>query len=435
MPAHGVGSRQDLPLPFTALVIGASVALVASFLGLAVLWREPRLSADDGWRLPAGLQSFLESAGLRRAGRVVIGLVTLWFLLSLVFGVDDANNPVPYVVFVWLWVGMPFVSLLLGGWWGAVNPMRLLHRALTWVARIPDSPLVSRAILERIGLWPAAVGVFAFTWLELIADDRATLRVLRVWIGFFVLVSIIGSLLLGSGWFRQGDPFEVLSRLYGKLSPLGRRTDGDWVLRSPVHGPTLLAPKAGLLATTAVMLGGTAFDSLGADLRYAAWVQSQHNPILWRTLSLAGVVAVVAGAMWGAAALSCVLAKVPLRGAAGHFAPSLIPIAAGYLVAHYWSLLMYQGPRTLALLSDPFGTGANLLGTGGIAPSDVLIRPALVAVIQAGAIVLGHLLGIVVAHEKAISLFPRRAAVMGQVPVMILMILYTVTGLSLLFSG
>ena len=211
VPAHGVGSRQDLPLPFTALVIGASVALVASFLGLAVLWREPRLSADDGWRLPAGLQSFLESAGLRRAGRVVIGLVTLWFLLSLVFGVDDANNPVPYVVFVWLWVGMPFVSLLLGGWWGTVNPMRLLHRALTWVARIPDSPLVSRATLERIGLWPAAVGVFAFTWLELIADDRATLRVLRVWIGFFVLVSIIGSLLLGSRWFRQGDPFEVLS--------------------------------------------------------------------------------------------------------------------------------------------------------------------------------------------------------------------------------
>jgi hypothetical protein len=120
---------------------------------------------------------------------------------------------------------------------------------------------------------------------------------------------------------------------------------------------------------------------------------------------------------------------------AADLAPSLLPIAAGYLVAHYYSLLVFQGPRTLALLSDPLGTGSDWLGTGGVAPWAWPIQPTLVAVVQAGAIVIGHVLGVVVAHERAIRILPHRAAVVGQVPLMVLMVGYTVGGLSLLFSG
>jgi hypothetical protein len=98
-----------------------------------------------------------------------------------------------------------------------------------------------------------------------VAPDRTTLLVLRIAVGLFVLISVVGSLTFGERWFREGDPFEVLSRLYGQLSPLGRRPDGRLVLRTPVHGPSLLAPRRGLLATAAVMLGGTAYDSLTAD--------------------------------------------------------------------------------------------------------------------------------------------------------------------------
>jgi hypothetical protein len=89
----------------------------------------------------------------------------------------------------------------------------------------------------------------------------------------------------------------------------------------------------------------------------------------------------------------------------------------------------------LALLTDPLGVGANWLATGGVTPWAWPIQPTLVAVVQAGAIVLGHVLGVVVAHERAIRILPRRAAVIGQVPLMVLMIGYTVGGLSLLFSG
>ncbi len=432
VPAHGVGSRQDLPLPFTALVIGAVVALVASFLALALLWREPRLPDDAGWALPGGVQVVLGSRWLRRAAMLAVLLVTALVLLALVAGQDDARNPVPYVVYVWLWVGMPVLSMLLGPVWVTLNPFRLLHRAVRRVARIsPDFTLAE----SRLDYWPAASLLLAFTWLELIADNRTTLPVLRVALGLFTVVSVIAPLAVGSRWFAEGDPFEVLSRLYGRLSPIGRRPDGRLVLRSPVHGPGLQPPARGLLAAVAVMLGGTAYDSLSANLRYTSWVQSSGAPTFLRTVTLIAVCALVGLALQAAAALAAAVARVPVRGMAAQLAPSVIPIAAGYLVAHYWSLLVFQGQNTLRLLSDPMGVGANVLGTGGLVPNQALIAPTLVAVVQAGSIVLGHVLGVVVAHERAIRLFPRRQAIPGQVPLMVLMVGYTVGGLSLLFAG
>ena len=432
LPAHGVGNRADLPLPFEALVIGAALALFASFVGLAFLWREPRLRPEDGWAIPRGLKSVLDARWFRGTLAGLRLLLTGWFLLALIFGQDDANNPVPYVVYVWLWVGMPFLSLVFGAIWAVLNPMRWLHRGVAALARIPRDFTLTDVDL---GFWPAAVGLFAFTWLELVAPDRTTLLVLRIAVGLFVLVTIVGSLTFGERWFREGDPFEVISRLYGRLSPLGRRPDGRLVLRTPVHGPSLMAPRRGLLATAAVMRGGTAFDSLSAEIRYAGWVQSTPAPDLVRTATLLAVVLLVAGLLQLAAAVSAWLSRVPVRGVAADLAPSLLPIAAGYLVAHYYSLLAFQGPRTLALLSDPLGTGANWLGTAGVTPWPWLIQPTLVAVVQAASIVLGHVLGVVVAHERAIRILPHRAAVVGQVPLMVLMILYTVGGLSLLFSG
>jgi hypothetical protein len=414
------------------LVVGAALALLASFVSLAFLWRQPRLDAADGWPLPAGVQSVLDGRWFRGALAGLSLLLTGWVLLALVFGRDDANNPVPYVVYVWLWVGMPFLSLLFGAVWAVLNPMRWLHRGVAALARIPRDFTLTDV---DVGYWPAAAGLLAFTWLELVAPDRTTLPVLRIAVGLFVLVSVVGALTFGDRWFREGDPFEVLSRLYGRLSPLGRRADGRLVLRTPVHGPSLLPARRGLLATTSVMLGGTAYDSLAADIRYAGSVQSTAAPDLVRTATLLVVVLLVGGALHLAAAVSAWLSGVPVRGVAADLAPSLLPIAAGYLVAHYYSLLVFQGPRTLALMSDPLGVNADWLRTGGVQPWAWPIQPTLVAAVQAGAIVVGHVLGVVVAHERAIRILPRRAAVVGQVPLMVLMVGYTVGGLSLLFSG
>jgi hypothetical protein len=112
-----------------------------------------------------------------------------------------------------------------------------------------------------------------------------------------------------------------------------------------------------------------------------------------------------------------------------------VPIVAGYFIAHYWSLLVIVGQQAVIQLSDPLGTGANWLGTGG---RGIDPRPAgatTTAVIQVCAVVLGHVVGVVLAHDRAVALLPRRHAVLGQIPLLVLMVGYTVMGLILLFAA
>ena len=432
LPAHGVGSRQDLPLPFGLLLTGAALALVISFLALGLLWKQPRLRPTDGRLLPPTLALALDSPAVRGAFGALSLALTAWTLLALLGGKDDANNPVPYVVYVWLWVGLALLSMVFGPIWRVLNPIRWLHRGILAAARVSSDFSLAR---YRAGYWPAALGLFAFTWLELIAPDNDTLPVLRVAILGFILISMVLALVFGRGYLDTGDPFEAWSGLFGTLSPLGRREDRRWVLRTPLHGPNQLASKPGLLATASVMLGGTAYDGFSGETWWYTFVQSSALPArLWETAALLTICLVVAGSLYAAAALSASLAHVPLRGVATRFAPSLLPIAAGYVVAHYWSLWVFEGVNGLARLSDPLGTGANWLGTAGVKPSYALIEPTLVATIQMVSIVTGHLLGVVLAHERAVTLFPRRVAVIGQIPLLVLMVFYTVGGLTLLFS-
>jgi hypothetical protein len=434
-PAHGVGSRGDLPLPFTALVVAAVSALLISFVAIGVLWREPRLRRDQGLPLPLAVGRVLDSRWLRVLARLAVGAVTVWTLVALVGGPDSARNPVPHVVYVWFWVGLAFGSMLLGPVWRVVNPLRLVHRRLLALAKVPPDTAVAR---YRAGLWPAALGLAAFTWLELVATDNTDLLVLRLVIGAYVAVTVLGSVVFGPAWLDEADPFEAWSRLLGLLSPLGRRPDRRWVLRTPLHGINTLRGTRGLVATVAVMLGSTAYDGFSANLSWSTFVQSSPLPsVLLKTGTLVGFFLLVAVTIWLASVVSVRLAGEPVgrsREFVSDIAPSLVPIAGGYVVAHYWSLLVYQGQYAWVLLTDPLGTGADLLGTAHLVPNDALIQPTLVATIQAVSIVVGHLLGVLAAHERAITVLPRRAAVIGQVPLMVVMIVYTLGGLTILFT-
>jgi hypothetical protein len=435
VPSHGVGNRGDLPLPFTALVVAALAVLVISFVAIGALWREPRLRPSDGLLLPAWAAAVLDSRIVRIVARSLAVLLTIWVLIALVLGADTANNPVGHVVYVWLWVGLAFLSMAFGPVWRVLNPLRLLHAGLLRVARVGDD---LAAAPYRLGLWPAALGLAAFTWLELVAEDNTTLPVLRVAIGAYLAITVVGSLVFGRVWFDHADPFEAWSRLLGLLSPLGRRADGRWVLRTPLHGVNQLRGQRGLIPTVAVMLGSTAYDGFSANLSWATFVQtSSLPPGLLKTATFVAFCALVAVTLWLAACVSMWLAGRPIRDAVdftSDLAPSLIPIAGGYVVAHYWSLAVYQGQVTLARLSNPFGEGPDLLGLADLTPNAALIQPTLVASIQAVSIVLGHLFGVLAAHERAITVLDRRSAVVGQVPLMVVMIGYTLGGLTLLFT-
>ncbi|WP_256795280.1 hypothetical protein [Terrabacter sp. Ter38] len=432
IPAHGVGSRKDLPLPFTYLLVGAAVVLVLSFIALVVFWREPRVRDHHGVLLPRFVAAFLNSRVVRAGAAAVSLLLFAVTVAALAFGADDATNPAPYLVFVWLWVGVLAMSLVFGPVWVVLNPIRWIHLGVCRLARVdPDT-----AILRyRLGYWPAALGLFAFTWLELVAPDRTSQAVLGSAVALFIVMDLLGAFLFGRTWFQWADPFEVLSRLYGALSLLGHRPDRRWVLRSPLAGLEQIPVRPGLLGAVAVMLGSTAYDGFSANPAWFGFSQASPVPVLTQTAGLVAMIAFVIATVSLAGWAGAVLSGTDARGMAAVFAPSLVPIAAGYAVAHYWSLGVYAGQYTLTLLTDPLGTGGDYLGTRHLTPGSALIAPTLVATLQAAAIVLGHVVGIVHAHERAVSRFDRRGALLGQLPMLALMVLYTCGGLLLLFSS
>jgi hypothetical protein len=114
---------------------------------------------------------------------------------------------------------------------------------------------------------------------------------------------------------------------------------------------------------------------------------------------------------------------------------SLIPIAVGYLIAHYLSLLIFGGQQAVILSSDPLGNDSNLFGTATRTVDYAILGATALAVVRAAAVVAGHITGVFAAHDKAVALLPRGRAVTGQLPLLITMVFYTVGGLTLLFAA
>jgi len=433
VPLHGIASRHDLPLPFSYVVVGAVLALGISFVVLLLAWRRPRFAEVGGWPLPR-LTRLVDSPVLRGAARLLVLALYAWVALALLAGRDLLTNPSFGFVYVWLWVGLIPISLLLGPVWAVTNPVRTVHALLCAAARVdPDEGLVR--LPRAVGVWPAAVGLFGFAWLELVQPDRTTLAVLRVWALAWFVVLVLGAILFGRRWVGAADPFEVYATSVAQLSPW-RRVGSELRLVNPLAGLAAWRPPPGAVGVVAALLGSTAFDSF-ANLSW--WIQTvQASPVVtvaWFSGGLVVMILVVLVSFSLAAAWMGRYGDRPARAYPRLMAGSVVPIVIGYAVAHYFTLLVAEGQHTAILLSDPLGRGWDVLGTGGLRVDDaVFAHPAVVATVQAAAIVLGHVLGIVCAHEKAVGLLPERAALRGQWPMLVVMVGYTCAGLVLLFS-
>lgn len=441
--AHGVGERGDLPVPFPVALNGAAAALVFSFVVLGYAWKRSRWegAGDSGRVLPLWCTRLIDSRGFRIALRVV-GLVgTTYVAVAAVVGPDLMTNPTFGAVYVLFWVGLVPLSVLFGPVWRLLNPLRAVHRAIAWALRTPPE----RGLLPLpagLGYWPAVVGLFGFVWLELIVPGNTTLPVVRLWFAVYVVVHLMAATLYGSRWFDKGDAFEVYSGLFGRLSPLGRRgSDRRLVVRNPLSDLARVPVAPGLVAVLAVLLGSTGFDGFSASPWWNQFLQAQAAPAaLAGTLALLCFVLFVAVSLWGAARLAGGLTGVPARPLPGAFAASVVPIALGYVVAHYVTLLVIEGQRTIIQLSDPLSNGANLLGlTGRGVDYGFSEQPGTVALVKVGAVVVGHVLGVVAAHDKAVYVFAgpessEGAALRGQLPMLVVMIVYTLGGLTLLFA-
>jgi hypothetical protein len=423
---------------------GAAVVLVVSFVALAALWRRPVLEGGHRGRpLPGALQRVLLSPALR----VTLGAASL-ALFCVVTGAalfgshSSALNIAPTFVYVVFWLGLVPVSVVLGNVWSVLSPWKAAADATVFAAGGGEAV---RSYPERLGRWPAAALLFAFAALELAYAHPAEPRTLGVAILVYSAATWLGAAVYGrEAWFRYGDGFSVYFGLLARMAPFGaREREGrrELVARPPLVGLARPDSAPGTLAFVAAMLGSVAFDGFSQT---AAWqdriaeLSDTAAPDLFQTLfNLAGLavaVALVAGAYLTATSIAGRLTG--LASLAGAFVMSLVPVAFVYVVAHYFTLLVNQGRIAVALVSDPFGRGWDLFGTSDYQPDPTLLSPNTIWYVQVGALVLGHVAGLILAHDRALAVAPDgRTALRTQYALLALMVFYTVGGLWLLSRG
>jgi len=426
------------------------VVLVLSFLALGALWKRPQLERRGAGRpLPSGLERVLRSRALSMVlGLVSAVLLTLVFLTALIGEPSSAQNLAPTFVYVIFWLGLVPVQLLLGNVWPAVNPWLAFANGVAWVwRRLGQTWTPPLAYPERLGVWPGAFLLFCFAALELCYAEPSSPRALALAIALYSYVTWFGMAAYGRRtWVERGEAFTIYFGLFARIAPFGKR-DGRLIVRAPLSGLAGRGTTPGVLAFVAVMLGSVVFDSVGrltiwqdlrAELEQPYVIDSPGTAELVSTgLALAGLAAAVVtvalaflGAIWVARR-----AVGETRPLAPEFLLSLVPITLVYAVAHYFTSLIRDGQYVILLASDPFGYGWDLLGTVDYSPSIMPFAPNTVWYVQVGALVAGHVAGLTVAHDRAVTILGERDALQSQYAMLALMVVYTVAGLWLLSQG
>lgn len=438
--AHGLGGGADLPIPAEFAIVGGAAALAVSFVVLLWAWRTPRFDDHRHERpVPPALARVLDGRVLAVVLRI-LGLALAGFAVwAAVAGPDLTINPALGIVFVWLWVGVVPASLLFGRFYRAVSPVRTLH--LLIARAIGSSPGQGlREYPAWLGYWPGAIGLLAFVWYELVYPSSTEIGPLRLWFAIYLGVLLLGAAVFGDDWLERADPFEVYSDLLAHLSPWSRSAEGRLVLVSPLRNLARLRPGPGTVAVVAVLLGSTAWDSFRESLTWIRFVESNDLSVTLLSTVMLVLVILVVGGTYAVATMAtrapgdadrATRRRLPLL-----FAHSIVPIIVGYMVAHYLTYFVEYGQAVLAHVSDPLGTGADLFGTADREVNYWLsYHPTLLASIKVLAIVVGHVVGAVAAHDRALRVLPERHRVSGQLPLLAAMVCYTFAGLYLLFGA
>jgi hypothetical protein len=447
--AHGIVGKADLPIPVWLFSWTAAVVLVISFVALSTLWRSPRLQSEHRkrlFRLPAVLPA--------AASLIGVGLFAL-VLYSGFAGaqVSSANFTVTFV-YVIFWVGLPVASVLLGDVFSALSPWRSCARAIRWSLERLAPGRFERAPLrypERLGMWPAVAALIGFAWLELVyvapdRDDPSTLAALSL--GYF-LAMLLGMALFGvEEWSERADGFGVYFNLLSRMSALCVDEQRAVCRRRPLSGLADMPVRSGTVALVCTVIGTTTFDGLsngGLWRNLEPELQSVFATLgfhltpaieLAYSLGLLACVGLVAGVYrLGIAGVHSVNPRHGMTELSRSFAHTLAPIGFAYVLAHYFSLLIWQGQAIGYLISDPLGNGANLFGTSSYEIDYGILSYAAIWYVQVGALVSGHVGALALAHDRALSTYrDGREAVRSQYWMLAVMVAFTSFGLWLLSS-
>ncbi len=443
--AHGIVGRADLPIPVWLFSWAAAVVLVVSFVALSVLWRSPQLQSEHRVRLlrPPAALGWLAS---------VLGLAVFALVLYSGFAgtqVWSANLSVTFI-YVIFWVGVPIASVLLGDVFALLSPWRSCARAIRWAgARLAPRAFARPPLRypERLGQWPAVAVLIGFAWLELVyveRDSPSTLAALSL--GYF-LVALCGMLVFGEGEWREcGDGFGAYFGMLSRMSPLCADERGVLYARRPLSGLPSMPVRPGTVGLVCAVIGTTTFDGFSNDVlwrklephlqRFYSTLGLHQTPAieLAYTTGLLLCVALILGVYTlGIRGVRSVSSRYDAGELSRSFAHTLVPIGFAYVLAHYFSLLIWQGQAIGYLASDPLGDGANLLGTSSYRIDYNVLSFAAIWYVQVAALLAGHVGGLTLAHDRALGLYRgAQEAVRSQYWMLTVMVAFTSFGLWLL---
>lgn len=442
---HAFDDRYDLPAPLSYFVIGATLAVALSF-GVALLFVRRAPSAAPVRQITLG-PVLPALRGLARW--IALGLFVLTVAAGWLGTGDPMMNLAPTMVWIVWWVGLSVWVACVGNIWPAIDPWRTLFDGLDWLLRRlgrPQGAVLGLRCPAWLGAWPAVALLLSFAWLELVYPQAAVPHRLASIALAWTAVTLLGRGLFGPAvWQRTGDVFALYFETLGHFAPLAAGSDPrSMVLRSPGSGLLAAsAPSAAMVGFVIAMLSTVLFDGLLGgqawwtlvgwmarttpllDEQHSGWVGTAGLLGVW-LLFLVGYLAACGVAAWS-------LGDRPPGSLAQTFAPSLVPIAVGYLVAHNLPALLVQGQQLLPLLSDPLGRKWNLLGAADFRANIGIMDARLSWYIAIGAVVTGHVVSIWTAHRLALrSCGHLRRAALATVPLTLLMLLYTAISLSVI---
>jgi len=439
--AHGLVGRADLPIPTWLFGWAAAIVLVVSFVALGALWPNPKLQRPSErrlFRIPGAVDLV--------CGVIGIGLFVVVGYAGFAGTSISTANLAPTFVYVIFWVGFPIASVLLGDVFRAFDPWRALARGIAWVARPVQPGKALREYPSWLGRWPAFAGVLAFAWMELAYQDHAVPSMVATAALVYGAVQLIGMAVFGiETWSERGDAFGGLFGLYARLSVFERR-DGVLYLRPPLGGAPRLSVLPGTVALLCAAVGTTTFDGFASGPIWRSLLP--HVSKLFTDLGANIATAGQWAATIGLVACVVVVALLYRAGVAGMrtvgrghdaaelratFAHTLIPIALAYALAHYFSLLAYQGQAIGYLISNPLGNGSNLFGTANATIDYGIIAATGIWYVQVASLITGHVAGLALAHDRAVAMYrDPQEALRSQAWMLVVMVGFTSLGLWLL---
>lgn len=440
--AHAFGQNYVLPLPLWLYLYGGGAAVVVSFIIVGFFVSGIKSStAYPTVKIPAA--NFLKNIWFKRS---IQTLSLLFFCIAIVAGFIGSQAPTenfaPLLFWILLLLGITYSSAFFGDIWQLINPFRIIAHTFIKLTRRENEVFFDYPAV--LGYIPGLIVYFFIIWLELLSNGYAVVPVnLSLILVLFLIFSLFGTILFGEkAWFAYGDFFTIFFGSFAHISPFEYR-EGHFYLRPPFIGLTrLTVSKTSLLLFIFFMLSSTAFDGFRST---TAWM-TFYLHILYPLAQMIGYSTVSTLALLFSPlfflslffiALVCmkllVKTEKSLKELAFAFAPSLIPIALAYNIAHYYTLLIVQGQAFFSMISDPFNLGWNLFGTAQQVINVGVIGASFIWNSQVATIIIGHIAAVYLAHLAALQLFPsQKKTIVSQIPMLLLMIAYTMVGLWIL---